>query len=103
MQKSSTACWSCDAREQFEKRGFTRSIATHDTHNITYVNFEAYILERPEVIGRGHTIRGLVKDLCVRIWPPKLPREPALDLVDQHLAVDHAQAVFFREIFNSDS
>jgi hypothetical protein len=27
---------------------------------------------------------------------------PTLDLINQHLAVDHAQAVFFREIFYSD-
>ena len=29
-------------------------------------------------------------------------RDPVLDLVHQHLAVDHAQAVFFGEIFYSD-
>jgi hypothetical protein len=39
----------------------------------------------------------------MRIWPPKPPRDPALDLVDQHLAIDHAKAIFFREIFDSDS
>ena len=29
-------------------------------------------------------------------------RDPALDLVHQHLAVDHAQAVFFGEVLDLD-
>ena len=38
----------------------------------------------------------------MRIRSPELASDPALDLVDQHLAVDHAEAVFFREIFYAD-
>jgi hypothetical protein len=30
----------------------------------------------------------------VRVRPPELARDPALDLVNQHLTIDHAQAVF---------
>ena len=38
----------------------------------------------------------------MRIRATQLARDPALDLIDQHLAIDHAETVFFREIFYAD-
>jgi hypothetical protein len=38
----------------------------------------------------------------MRIRSPELASDPALDLVDKHLAVDHAEAVFFRKVFYSN-
>jgi hypothetical protein len=38
----------------------------------------------------------------MRIRPPKFAGNPALDLVIQHLTIDDAETVFFREIFYAD-
>jgi hypothetical protein len=38
----------------------------------------------------------------MRIRATQLARDPALDLIDQYLAIDDAKAVFFREVFYSD-
>ena len=88
-----------DAGEDLKQSGFPRTIAAHDPDDIAFFNLEAHVLKRPEVSGRGHAVCGFLKDLCVRVRPPKLARNPAFDLVNQHLAIDHAKAVFFREIF----
>jgi len=49
-----------------------------------------------------HQISGLLKDRSMKIRPPELAGNPTLDLVDQHLAIDDAKAIFFREIFCAD-
>jgi hypothetical protein len=80
----------------------TTFCTTFCKNDIAFFNLEAHILERPEIIRRGHAIRGFFKDRSMWIRSPELARDPALDLVDQHLAVDDPKAVFFRKIFYSD-
>jgi hypothetical protein len=91
-----------DAGEDFEQSGFPGAVAPHHPDDVALLDLETHILEGPEVVGRGHAVRGFFKDLGMRIRAPKLARNPALDLVHQHLAVDHAQAVFFGKIFDLD-
>ena len=91
-----------DAGEDFQQCRFPGAVAAHDADDVALLDLEAHILEGPEIVGRWHAVCGFLKDLCVRVRPPELARDPALDLVNQHLTIDHAQAVFFREIFYSD-
>jgi hypothetical protein len=95
MQKSFSISGRCDTGENLKQGGFPGTIATHDPDDIAFFNLEARILERPKVKGRGHAVRGFLKDRGVWIRLTKLARDPALDLVNQHLAVDDPKAVFF--------
>ena len=102
MQERFTLCGCGDAGEDFKQGGLAGAVATHNSDDITFFNLKAHILERPEIIRRGHAVRGFFKDRGMRIRPPELASYPALDLVDQHLAIDHAKAVFFRKVFDLD-
>ena len=103
MQESLTLCGCGDAGKNFKQGGLARAVAAHDANDIAFFDLEVQILECPEIIRRGHAVCGFLKHRGVRIRSPELARDLTLDLVNQHLAIDHAEAVFFREIFDSDN
>src|ERR1700722_7631756 len=45
-----TGCGACDPREDLEQRGLARSIATDQTDDLTLVNLEGNVAERPELL-----------------------------------------------------
>ena len=102
MQESLTFCRCGDAGENLKHGGLAGAVTAHDTNDIAFFDLEVHILERPEIIRRGHAVGGFLKYRGMRIRAPELARDPTLDLVNQHLAIDHAQAVFFGEVFDFD-
>lgn len=102
MQECLTLCGCGDAGKNFKQGGLARAVAAHDANDIAFFDLEVQILECQEIIRRGHAVCGFLKHRGVRIRSPELARDLTLDLVNQHLAVDHTQAVFFGEIFYSD-
>ena len=87
----------CDLADHFEQGRFARAVATDDSDYLALIDRKRDVAKSPEGFAGGVVRFRLMAHLAVRVLQTAHSGPPALHILVEHAAADHAEAVALAE------